>query len=176
MTPKLFHPPHLYFDDVIYFLTARTYGGREIFDTPEKKNILLKSIAQNFNFSQYKIFAWVILDNHYHLLFKTFSGRALSAIANKIHGQSSLFLNKIDNQVGRKVFQNYFDRCVRDEKEFWLYFNYIHHNPVKHNYCSKQDEVIDYSFCSYRQWVTKKGQDWVDSAFYNYPIFDFTLE
>ena len=173
---KKFHPPHIYFDQTIYFLTARIYNGQAVLNTPEKKQILTHNIAKNFNLHRYKIFAWVILDNHYHLLLKTFIGRDLSEIMNRIHGQTSFILNKLDNQAGRKIFQNYFDRCARDEKEFWLYFNYIHHNPVKHGYYREQEDVVNYQFSSYRQWLDKKGTEWANSIFTGYPIIDFTLE
>ena len=32
------------------------------------------------------------------------------------------------------------------------------------------------NFAVYRQWITKKGKEWIDSCFETYPIIDFTIE
>ncbi len=88
-----------------------------------------------------------------------------------IHGKVSYLVNKKENETGRKVFQNYWDRCIRDEADFWKHFNYIHHNPIKHG-CVKNME--DYKFSSYGFWLNKKGKGWLDSCFRLYPIVDFT--
>ena len=176
MKSKLHHPPHIYLDNSIYFLTARVYKKEKIINTNQKKKILLKNLRNEFYKAGYKIYAWIILDNHYHLEFKTKYGKKLGEMLNLIHGKTSFEINKIDNIKGRKIFQNYWDRCVRDEKDFYKYFNYIHHNPVKHKYVKTQKEVLKDQFCSYKQWVEKKGEEWMGDCFATYPIMDFTVE
>ena len=168
---KIHHPPHLYFDNTYYFLTARTYQGQKVFFSDERKELLLNSLKAEVRRYGYKMTAWVILDNHYHVLFKTNLSSDLSIIVNHVHGFVSFQLNKTDKSQGRKIFQNYWDRCIRDEKDFWRHFNYIHHNPVKHGYVSKME---DYEFCSYNYWLKRKGREWFNSCFEFYPILDFT--
>ena len=73
---------------------------------------------------------------------------------------------------GRKIWQNYWDYCVRLEKDFWKHFNYIHHNPVKHGYVQKMEE---YEFSSHGDWIKKRGEDWMMSIFREHPIIDFTI-
>ncbi|MCK5413092.1 MAG: transposase [Candidatus Pacebacteria bacterium] len=132
MDSKIHHPPHIYQDDSIYFVTARTYQKEKIFNTDQKKKILFKNLWNEFSKIDYRLYAWVILDNHYHIEFKTRLGRNLSKAINLIHGRTAFEINKIDNKKGRKIFQNYLDYCIRHEKDFYRHFNYIHHNPVKH--------------------------------------------
>ena len=53
-----------------YFVTGRTYFGLPYFNTKEEKKTLLKAIklaCKNYCLS---LDGWVILDNHYHLLFR----------------------------------------------------------------------------------------------------------
>lgn len=119
----------------------------------------------------YKMIAWVILDNHYHFLFRTIKSGYLSKMINQVHGFVSYQLNKINKTPGRKIFQNYWDRCMRDEADFWRRFNYIHHNPVKHGYVSRME---DYEFSSYNYWLKRKGKEWLNSCFETYPIIDYT--
>ena len=73
-----------------------------------------------------------------------------------IHGRVSYMLNQEDGTRGRKVFQNYWDRCIRNEKDFFTHLNYIHYNPVKH---SLVDKMEDYEFSSYRYYLQRYGRN-----------------
>jgi len=136
---------------------------------------LFENLQNEFCKIDYKLYAWVILDNHYHIEFKTKLGRNLGKAINFIHGRTAFEINKLEKTSGRKIFQNYLDYCIRDEKDFYRHFNYIHHNPVKHQYVKTKEEVFNYEFCSYKNWAEKKGKDWVDSCFETYPIVDLTI-
>ena len=69
-----------------------------------------------------------------------------------------------------KRWYQYWDECIEDEKGFWMRVNYIHQNPVKHDYVKKME---DYEFSSYKQYLLKYGKDWMLSCFREYPIVDF---
>lgn len=170
---KLHHPPHIFLDRAYYFLTARTYYKQRIFNTDEKKKLLIASLKAEFQKYGFELIAWVVLDNHYHIEFKAQEAKELSKIVNLIHGRVSFMVNTMDGMRGRKVFQNYWDRGIRDDADFWKHFNYIHHNPVKHRYVKNMG---DYQFSSYNEWVKKKGSEWMLSCSRLYPIVDFTLE
>lgn len=170
---KIYHPPHIFIDETHYFLTARTYKKQNVFDAEHKKAILLNSLKAEFQKCGFKLFAWVILNNHYHIEFKVKRAIDLSKIMNTVHGRVSFFINKLDGSRGRKVFQNYWDHGIRDEIDFWKHFNYIHHNPIKHNYAERPE---DYKFSSYCEWLKNKGNVWLNSCFEKYPIIDFTID
>jgi len=170
---KRHHPIHIYLDDQLYFLTAHTYRNQyQLQEKFHKERLLdkIKEFLHDFNFSLY---AWVILSSHYHIQFKTSKGKALAKVIGKIHTSYSFEMNKLDNKRGRKIWQNYWDWCIRSEKDFWTHFNYIHHNPLKHGYVQKME---DYEFSSYRHWLNKKGDEWMKSVFEQYPVIDFTIE
>jgi len=166
------HPPHLYLDDTNYFLTARVHNNQRILSANEKKRLILDLMEKVFLQFQFKLHAWVVLSNHYHIEFKTRLGKDLSKAIQYIHGRGSYEINMLDNQRGRKIFQNYWDHCLRDKGDFYKHFNYIHHNPVKHGYVS---EMGQYPLSSFKYWCDKKGEEWVQSCFRDYPIVDFTL-
>jgi putative transposase len=169
---KLHHPFHLYFDDQFYFLTAHTYLDQYRILGKYPKLKLLEKIRCFFKQFKFILHAWVILDNHYHLLFKTSHGRDLARLIGKIHAGYSVEMNRMENRMGRKIWQGYWDWCIRSEKDFCVHFNYIHHNPIKHRYAQK---MVDYGFSSYRYWLDKKGEDWMTSIFQDYPVIDFTV-
>lgn len=102
---------------------------------------------------------------------KILKGEALPNFMKTLNGKSSFLLNKMDAVKKRKIWFNYWDTCIRDEKDFWTRFNYIHHNPVKHGYANKME---DYKFSSYKNWLDKRGAEFLSDAFEKYPVYDFT--
>jgi len=164
-------PPHLYLDNTIYFVTARTFKKQLVLQSPERRTEFIKKILEEFAIYGFKIYSWVIQRDHYHCLFRTNKGRDLSTLIHHLHGKTAFLWNREDQTPGRTVWQNYFDTCIRDEKQFYTHLNYTHHNPVKHGYAQKME---DYAWSSYKQYLKKYGQNWLDSCFEKYPIIDFT--
>ncbi|MDP2683602.1 MAG: transposase [bacterium] len=166
-------PPHLYFDNYYYFLTSRTLRRAKLFDTDKKKKILLDVIFRAIQKFNYDMVAWVVLSNHYHILLKVKNADQLPKLVGNIHTNSSRLLNINDNFPGRKIWWNYWDKCIRDDSDFWKHFNYIHHNPIKHGYANSMQE---YLYSSYNSWIKKKGIEWMESCFRLYLIVDFTVQ
>ena len=167
-------PIHIYLDERIYFLSVHIYENVLVLDDQRKKEILDK-FKTEFDTYGYKWYAYAILDNHYHLLFKTLIGKNLSAILQKVHGGLSYKWNNEDNCNGRKTFQNYWDYCPRDENDFYKHFNYIHINPIKHRIISDFDELKGYKFCSFNKWVEKIGEEFIFNCFENHPVGDYVV-
>ncbi|TSC90749.1 MAG: transposase, partial [Candidatus Berkelbacteria bacterium Licking1014_96] len=114
------------------------------------------------------LIAYAILNNHYHLILDI-RDNILPKLMREINGASSRFINDADAVHKRKIWWNYFDKYLRDEKDFFMHLNYIHQNPVKHGL----SDDLDCQFSSYKSWVAKKGQDYVDDCFSKYPVADF---
>ncbi len=172
---RTFHnPPHIYLDNAIYIVTACTYGKKPYFDANDKKKMLMEKIFNSIDKIGAKLYAWVILTNHYHILFEIFSGKNLGRLIKLINGSSSRELNRIDNTSLRKIWFNYWDTCIRTERDFYMRLNYIHNNPIKHGYIKDYSELMHYAFSSYPIYLKEKGQEYVEDLFRKYPIKDFT--
>jgi len=169
---KPFFPPHIYQKDKIYFLTARTFNKEVILKTDSQKQIFYDVLRHCLKEFDVQIFGWTINLDHYHLLLY-FKNRNIKNFIKKLHGKTSYLLNKFDGIKGRRVWVNYWDRCVRSERDFYVRLNYIHHNCVKHGYVKSAEE---YKWSSYQQYIKKYGLEWADDCFSRYPIVDFTLE
>ena len=141
-------PMHQYLDNQNYFLTAHIYSNSRFLTTNSLKQMHLEKIKKYFSVCNFKLYAWVILVNHYHILFKTRKGRDLARCMGQIHGGFSYETNKSEDLRGRKIWQNYWDRCIRCEKDFWTHMNYIHHNPVKQRLARSMEEY-EFSSCGY---------------------------
>ena len=88
---KSHYPSHYYFDDKIYFITARTVNKNRFFNTKEKKNILKKILIEAGNKFKISFFAWTILDNHYHLLLNILKGESVPGFIKTINGKSAFY-------------------------------------------------------------------------------------
>jgi len=164
------HPPHIYLDDTWYIITASVYRGHRLLRPEGHKNLVwgqLKALVDEFELT---LAAWVILDNHYHVLVKSHIGPDLRRVFGRLHGRTSYDLNRLDGARGRQVWHNYWDTCIRGEVDFWTRFNYIHNNPVKHGYVRRFE---DWLFSSYHYYLEAKGQDWLDDCWERYPVIDY---
>lgn len=170
---KIHRPPHYYLDDTIYFLSSGTLYKTHFFGSDTHKAIIQNLLGECLKEDKCGLYAWTILPNHYHLLLKITKGVDLAVFVRKLHSKSAIAINKLDKKHGRQIWYNYWDTCIRLEKDFWMRFNYIHQNAVKHGYAEKMEH---YKFSSFNHYLKNKGQEWLDSCFELYPIVDFTLE
>ncbi len=166
------HPRHYYQNDTVYFITARVYKSNNYLDSEIKKKMLVDLFFTTLADYRYRLFAWVVLDNHYHFLFKTRVGDTLPQMMKQLHANSREALARLDTQKRKVAFYNYWDSCLRNRNEFFCYFNYVHLNPVKHGYVQ---QMSDYAFSSYQYWLDKKGEVWLKSQFEKYPPADLLL-
>ncbi|HCJ66899.1 MAG TPA: hypothetical protein DHV62_06120 [Elusimicrobia bacterium] len=169
---KEYFPPHIYQSNTTYFISSHTCDNMDFFDADMKKQLLLDVLFEKIKLFSLALFAWVVLSNHYHLLLMLTNEFNLPKFVKHFHGKSSLLLNKLNRQTNRKIWVNYWDRCIRSEKDFYLRLNYIHHNPVKHGVSL----TMNYPYSSYKIYIERYGQEWIDDCFLQYPIRDFTLE
>ena len=164
------HPPHVYLDDTWYLITASTVNHGPVLSGTHAKALFRRELRKLIVQFGMKLRAWVVLDDHYHLLLKTDQGRDLAIFTARLHGSTSRQLNLRHETPGRQVWHNYWDTCVRDEEGLWMRFNYIHQNPVKHGYVQR---MKDWGFSSYRFYVRTKGREWLTDCEARYPVADW---
>ncbi len=110
---------------------------------------LVEDVLLHFDFIRYRLFAWVVMPNHVHVLFqprdgwtmgqivaswKSFTGSRISVWA-KERGRSVCGL-----QEGRVWQREYWDRYMRDQNHFLDAKAYIHRNPVKAGLVAKPED------------------------------------
>jgi putative transposase len=159
-------PAHFFLTEYHYFITASTYGKRSYLDSDDKKQLLFGIICETFKNDIGKLYGWVILSNHYHILAHLKDAFRLPRIVRRIHSKCAVLLNRMDHQPGRKVWYQYWDECIRDEREFYAKLNYIHFNPVKHGYV---DDPESYRFSSYNSWLRTEGESRLEGLLRQFP-------
>jgi putative transposase len=195
MKQREFHPPHIYEDNACYFISASIVHRQRLLDTDAKRVLVRDVLKEAIKEYGIRLYAWVILADHYHLLLKTSDVAPVYRFIKRLHGDSAIQLNKLDSTPGRKVWYQYFDRFPRNERDFWAYFNYIHVNPIKHGYVRISDDVLvvegrqvkiasahtldvhqclaQYPHSSYHYYLREYGEEFLTDVWMRYPIPDY---
>lgn len=77
----------------------------------------------------YELVAFAIMNNHVHILFKPLE--SLSKVMQMIKGASAKKINELLGKSGNFWADDYYDKAIRDEKHFWMVYEYIKNNPLK---------------------------------------------
>ena len=114
MEPELFYnykhaPTHLFVPEATYMLTAGTYKKQKLLNSYDKKMSVIKSLKNVSEKNNWLTIAWVVLDNHYHIMVKTPDNIyfSISDFVRNLHKQIAWNINRIDNKRGRRVMENY---------------------------------------------------------------------
>ncbi|MEO7993558.1 MAG: transposase [bacterium] len=92
---------------------------------------IVQDSLRHFDGQHYDLFAWVLMPNHAHCLLRPRPGFSLSKIVARWKGYTALEANRILGRQGAFWQRDYFDRYIRDERQFYGAVEYIHRNPFK---------------------------------------------
>jgi hypothetical protein len=128
---------HWYLDNQVYFVTARCREQHNAFATEQAKRIFwdrFDHYTKEFGFVP-----WVtsLVDNHYQTLGYLRIGDNLGPLMRRLHGAVAKLVN--DLLPERRVpfwrsagNQDYFDGCIRDEKQCRRAFRYTLTQSMRH--------------------------------------------
>jgi putative transposase len=167
------NPPHIWVDNQIYFVTASTLLRRHLLALASHKQCVQQELFDLAPAYGLELRAWVILDNHYHLLFYLQTAENLPLFFKRLHAKTAAVLNKLDGQPGRRIWWNYWDRCIRNDRDYWQHFNYVHYNPVKHGYVKN---LRDWPYSSLSTYLEAKGLEWINDCWQRYPIRELEIK
>lgn len=165
-------PPHLDFNVARqYLISSSCYEhvpviGRDPERMSECEAEVLRLCANLCS----RVYAWCVLPNHYHVLLRTERIKELRGTIGLFHGRSAFEWNRADNQVGRKVWYNCFERPMKSERHFWATLNYVHNNPVHHGYVRRWQ---DWPWSSARDFLKEFGYEKAKEIWLRYPVLDY---
>ncbi len=122
-------------------------------DLSEKKNGKIVADAfRYYNNKLYKLCAYCIMPNHVHLLIQPSSEEEIqqvkiSDIIKRIKSFTAKEINKLNNRTGALWRADYFDRQIRNDRDYCYTVEYILNNPVKAGLVERQS---DWAFSFYR--------------------------
>jgi putative transposase len=118
--------PHWRLDSAVYFVTWRLEKDQAALSVIERDRVA--TTLRHFDGTRYELLAYVVMDDHVHVLVKPAAMFPLERIVHSWKSYSGR--NMHDGQRAGRVWQReYYDRIVRDEVEFADSLAYILDNP-----------------------------------------------
>jgi putative transposase len=149
-----------------FMISAACYEHAPILIDPQRRSEFEDRILSSLKEEEIEIDAWSILTTHYHLLIQIPDYAKLPTFIHRLHNGTSYEWNKEDGCRGRKVWFQYFDRFIEDEKQYFQAMNYIHINPVKHGYV---EDPYAWQWSSLGLYEGVEGRDWLRRTWKKFP-------
>ena len=154
-------PPHRLASSGVYFVTARTSHQAHLLHTPERRDWFLQLLLDGFAEEGWRLEAWAVLSNHYHVVAHSPNGNAasLSPLLKKIHSLATKRLNSDDGTPGRsRLWQNFRETHLTYQRSYLARLNYVHQNPKHHGLVAL---ASDWKWCSAADFKQRVTPAWV---------------
>ena len=113
----------------MYFVTWRLARRQQELDASERD--LVVAAMKNFDGQRYELAAYVVMDDHVHALVTPLANYDLESILHSWKSFSARQMQRGHRRFGRIWQGEYFDRIIRDDKEFLQKRDYIIANAWK---------------------------------------------
>jgi len=131
--------PRIEYDGGIYHVISRGNNREYIFKESLDKQFFIDQLKEQKNPLGFKLFGYVFMDNHYHLLLQT-TNKPLHTIMHKLNSKYSKYFNKQHSRSGHVFEGRYKAILVLDERYLFELVRYLHQNPVRAKMCSTVNE------------------------------------
>lgn len=116
----------------------------------------------NVNLGDFKLHAFCLMPNHFHLLLEQNSDNKISKLVLKFCTSFSMFVNKKYGRVGH-IFQDCFKAVhVESDSQLMWTSTYIHMNPVKDKLVKYPEQYI---WSSYNDYISDRRLPIVNTEF-----------
>jgi putative transposase len=145
--PGWAHSPVHYVSQVgTYFITGGTYHKLHLIDSRSKLGLVQATMQDLAGEYALTLEAWAVFSNHYHVIVNcTEEPVQVRPFVRHLHSQTAREINALDGIQGRKVWFQYRDTLLRDQKSYYARLNYVKQNPVHHGLVKLATE---YEWCS----------------------------
>lgn len=113
-----------------YHVTCRDNDRRNIFHDDTDRRTFLRILSQSLNIYSVKLHAYVLMDNHFHLLVETALGN-LADFMRHFNITYTGYFNRRHKRVGYLYQGRYKSILVEKETYLSALTRYIHLNPAK---------------------------------------------
>lgn len=134
----------------VYHIILRGINSQEIFFDDVDRKKFIKEIRNTKNKYNYELYAYVLMNNHVHLLIND-KNDSISKIIQSLATSYAIYFNKKYDRIGHLFYNRFHSKCVEDLSYLLNLQKYIHKNPQKDGIC-KMDK---YKWSSYQEYITK---------------------
>jgi putative transposase len=145
----------------LHHIMIRGINKAAIFKDDQDKSRFLERLGQAVGEGKGTVYAWVLMDNHVHILFK--SGKdGISAVMRKLLTWYAQYFNRRHKRTGH-LFENRYKSILCDEDNYLLaLIRYIHLNPVRAKIIATPNQLNGYPWSGHRAFIGKTSHSWMD--------------
>jgi REP element-mobilizing transposase RayT len=139
---------------------VRGVNRSAIFEDDLDRVQFLDRLGANVIAAHASVYAWVLMTNHVHILFK--SGRdGISSVMRKLLTWYAQHYNRSHNRTGH-LFENRYKSILCDEDKYLLaLIRYIHLNPVRANMVATIEELDGYVWSGHPAIIGNAQYPWM---------------
>jgi len=128
----------------------RGINRQSIFEDDEDYEKFIKTLESYKAISEYKVYAYCLMGNHFHLLLKV-GKEPLEQVIKRIAGSYVYWYNLKYRRCGHLFQDRYKSEVVEDDTYLLTVIRYIHQNPIKAGLCK---HISDYKYSSYSDYIS----------------------
>jgi putative transposase len=137
--------PHWRLPGAIYFVTFNLIQTAE--QLTEAERTLIAIGLKHFHLAHYRLYGYVVMDDHVHVVVQPFGDRALGSILKNWKSYTAHVIQKMRGMAGSLWQKDSYDRIIRDEAELLEKLQYMMDNPRR-----RWPEVRDYQWAEWLPW------------------------
>jgi REP element-mobilizing transposase RayT len=148
------------FEGALYHVLSRGNERRAIFFEDDDRQLFLDALGEMAESFELDIFAYVLMENHYHLLLRT----RRANLSRAMQWLGVAYTNRLNARHGRSghLFQGRFKSMLVQNDAYLLQLSYyIHRNPLRAKMVKR---LADYRWSSYRAYAYgNRTAQWLDT-------------
>ncbi|MBN1434031.1 transposase [Candidatus Fermentibacterales bacterium] len=149
-------------EGALHHVMARGIGVERVFIDARDRETFLERLEHMVGSTSSCVYAWALMDNHVHLLFRTGSVPIGRSLASVLGGHATWF-NRRHERRGH-LFQNRFKSILVDEETYLLNLvRYIHLNPVRAGMVTLE-QLCRYPWTGHSGLMGSFASTWQDSG------------
>ncbi|MEJ2158328.1 MAG: transposase [Desulfobacteraceae bacterium] len=148
----------------LHHIIARGIARKKVFDDDTDRDFFLERLAMVVRECQTQCFAWALIPNHFHLLFKT-GATPIATVMKRLLTGYAMHYNRRHKRHGY-LFQNRYKSILCQEDSYLLELvRYIHLNPLRAKLVADLKELDRYAYCGHSVLMGKVGAEWQDTVY-----------
>ena len=149
---------------VLHHIIIRGIERRQIFKDNNDREDFLARLEKLLPVTKTSCFAWALIPNHAHFLFRTGSVPIATLMRRLLTGYAVYFNHR--HKRSGQLFQNRYKSILCQEDTYLLELvRYIHLNPFRAGLVKSLDELNNYSYCGHSSLLGNKTRDWQDTGY-----------
>ena len=158
-------PLRIQYPGAVYHVTCRGNDRQDVFRDDEDRKRFLQMLIQSLNIYSVKLYSYVLMTNHIHLLIETPKGN-LSEFMRKFNITYTGYYNRRHSRVGHLYQGRYKSILVDKDSYLSVLSRYIHLNPVKIKAMKKAPDkeklkyLVRYPWSSLPGFISKRKKEW----------------